>query len=117
MLKFISKNSRLNALSSPFMYSLRTFKSQEVNLEEDETFQTLPSTNIRNPKFYNTPFLVLPIKTPLFPQSSYFTKLHPVLNSLITTSKLKYLVAFFVKSDGKFESIPINVKDFPTLKE
>lgn len=106
--------SAKSSLSPAISFSLRTFKGTEVVSEDD---QALPNTNIRNPKFYNTPFLVLPLKSPLFPQNSYFTKLHPVLNSLITTSKLKYLVAFYVKSDGKFESVPINVNDFPSLKE
>lgn len=104
MLKLIAKKPH-SLLHSPLSFHLRTFKPPETSFEED---QALPQFNIRNPKFYNSPFLIFPIKTPLFPQNSYVTKLHPIVNSLITSSKLKYLVTFLIKDDSKAEKIEID---------
>ena len=106
MFRLISKKPTIQPI---IRFSLRTFKAQDPQSDPENP---LPSSNIRNPKFYNSPFLVFPLKTPLFPQSSYLTKLHPVLNSLITTSKLKYIIAFLAKPDAKLELVPITNFDY-----
>lgn len=106
-----SKRNPLSLLKTP-SYSLRTRQSDPVY---PDSLRALPQSSIRNPRFYHYPHLVLPLKTPIFPRSSYFTLQHPVLKSLLDSSKLHYLVTCMIKNEENAESWGISVQEAANL--
>lgn len=115
MIKLINKSlvtKKINLAQCP-CFHLLTKQSDKGSYPEEAA---LPQSNIRNPKFYNFPYLILPLKTPLFPQNSYFTKLHPVMKNLIKTSNLNYLVTFMLKPENKAETLKMSASELPLIE-
>ena len=134
MLKFRSLlKARPPTITPNFLHSLPKYKSfanindRKPDSKDDyevfvigDNMSPLPMED--KPQDKKLPFyLLFPIKNPLFPQSSYFTKLSTAQQELLTKMKIKYVAAFLTKDavekDPKSSAIEVIEDDIPEEAE